>query len=77
MIKGLINEYKCDRMARDEDGRTPLHCAAECGMEEIVRVLIVMYSCPVDCVDSNGLTPLMAASNMGQTSIVKMLASDP
>ena len=63
-------------MARDNDGYTPLHCAAEHGNEDVVKALVTQHNCPVDCVDSNGWTPLVAAAQRGHASTAKMLISE-
>ena len=60
-------------VTRDNDGNTPLHIAALCGREEVVRELITGYKCPVNCVSSDGRTPLHLAAWKGHTSVVRLL----
>ena len=49
-------------MARDSDGHTPLHIAADAGREKVVREFVTQYKCPVNCVSSVGRTPLHLAA---------------
>ena len=50
----------------------PIHCAAERGRYNSVRVLIENHS-PVDSVDKNQQTPLHLAARNGHSEVVKLL----
>ena len=72
-MEKFLSEHDYDLMTRDNDGNTPLHIAALCGREEVVRELITGYKCPVNCVSSDGRTPLHLAAWKGHTSVVRLL----
>ena len=56
----------------DEDGRTPLHCAAGEGQVDTVKLLI-NKGCCIDPEDHNGLTPSMYATMQGKDEVELLL----
>ena len=56
----------------DEDGCTPLHCAAGEGQVDAVKLLIDKGCC-IDPVDNNGWTPYMYATMQGQDEVERLL----
>ena len=56
----------------DEDGHTPLHCAAGEGQVDAVKLLIDKGCC-IDPVDHNGWTPSMYATMQGQDEVELLL----
>ena len=56
----------------DEDGCTPLHCAAGEGQFDAVKLLIEKGCC-IDAVDHNGWTPTMYATMQGQDEVELLL----
>ena len=56
----------------DEDGRTPLHCAAGEGRVDAVKLLVISGCC-VDPVDNNGWTPSMYAALQGEIEVHRLL----
>ena len=57
---------------KDEDGRTPLSCAAAAGHEAAVRLLLEQ-DIEVDSRDKDGRTPLLWAAGNGHENIVRLL----
>ena len=59
--------------APDEDGKTPIHWAANRGHTEIVKILAPLTNHP-NAPNEDGDTPIHHAASMGHTEIVKILA---
>lgn len=58
----------------DNEGNTPLHFAAEAGMDEIVNLLLSRSrSIKCDIKNAHGITPLMKAAIQGRTKCAKLL----
>ncbi len=68
----LENNVKAD--AKDDDGRTPLSWAAECGQEAVVKLLIGRDDVEADVKDGGVRTPLSYAACYGNKAVVKLLA---
>ncbi|XP_002266727.1 protein ACCELERATED CELL DEATH 6 [Vitis vinifera] len=58
---------------KDEDGRTPLHCAASIGYLEGVQMLLDQSNLDPYRTDSHGFCPIHVASMRGNVDIVKKL----
>ncbi|XP_021830702.1 protein ACCELERATED CELL DEATH 6-like [Prunus avium] len=58
---------------KDEEGRTPLHCAASIGYLEGVRFLLERHLSDSQQVDHGGNFPIHSASSKGHVNIVKEL----
>ena len=71
LIKLLI-EAGANVNAKENDGRTPLMCAADKGHSEIVKLLIE-NGADVNAKNNYGHTSLMCAAGKGHTEIVKLL----
>ena len=56
-----------------EDGRTPLHFAAQYGRENVVHVLLARAAIDPDAIDSQGFTALHWAAAGGHLDTVKIL----
>ena len=53
----------------DKWGQTPLSCAALCGTEGVVKVLLGREEVNPDKPDNDGQTPLSIATKEGQTAL--------
>lgn len=60
---------------RDEQGRTPLHIAAEQGHYEEVNKLLLNQGTAINAQDKYGYTPLHLASKKGHLEVVKLLVT--
>ena len=63
----------CDAGAPDNEGKTPLHDAAEQGLAEILNTLTQNSTASVDVQDMLGYTPLHYACKEGRASCVSVL----
>ncbi len=59
----------------DDEGKTPLHLAAERGYLEVVKYLVKERGADVDCADRNGWRPLYLADLNDHPEVVNYLAS--
>ena len=59
--------------APNEDGDTPIYCAAKNGQTEIVKILAPLTDNP-NAPDNKGWTPIHEVASSGHTEIVKILA---
>jgi len=59
--KKLVSKQKVRLAARDDEGRTALHIAAEFGKDEILSFLIGQPGVDVNVEDKHGVTPLLRA----------------
>ena len=55
-------------------GYTPLHCAAENGRLDAVKVLVSVQGVDVNCKTATGATPLLLSAATGQLDVVKLFA---
>ena len=63
---------KADVNAKDENGNTPLHIAAEKGHENMAELLLA-NNAEINAKDNNGRTPLAWAENQGHKDVVELL----
>ena len=76
-VRYLIKEKGCDRLCRDENGRTVLHEAAFNGQLQVVQCLIDELGVdPKSCRDDKGQTPLHAAAKGGEQSVLRYLIKE-
>ncbi|OKL59121.1 hypothetical protein UA08_05963 [Talaromyces atroroseus] len=59
---------------KDDNGQTPLHCAAKKGFTDGIR-LLVAHDAPIDTLDNYGLSPYLWAVIAGQFSATQLLLS--
>lgn len=69
------NISKCD-----SDGKNPLHVAAFCGCEDVVKILLSSKnekkSALLEGLDKNGATPLWLASRTGNTKMCRLILEE-
>ena len=68
VVNYLITECKCDIVAPDKNGQTPLHHAADCGTPEVVEFLLSTGNCDPLAKDIKGRTPLQLAKERWRDS---------
>ncbi|KAI9666582.1 MAG: hypothetical protein M1821_004518 [Bathelium mastoideum] len=74
VVKLLLSIADIEVNSMNEDGRTPLSWAAECGHQGIVQLLLEMSQVDVDSKDTEeGRTPLSWATENGHEGIVQLL----
>ena len=72
----LVDNLKALIRIRDEEGQTPLHCAAELGFSKILK-LLTGITMQVNDINNAGETALHLASRKGNVECVKLLSKDP
>lgn len=68
----LNSDNKINANSKDDDGRTPLSCAAESGHDTVVRLLLERNDVKTDSKDVAGQTPLSLAANLGHDVVVRL-----
>lgn len=71
-IAGIFINAGADVNAANNMGKTPLHCAAESGDPEYMKMLIEAGA-HLEAADENGWTPLMAAAGKIHADCVRLL----
>lgn len=71
---------KADPLARDSEGKSPLHWAAHWGRIESVKLILaesrgVKPKSLLSAVDGEGYTPLTCAASEGHSDVVRYLLS--
>ena len=76
MARLLVSELGANVNARDIDGWTPLHQAAENGHVEMARLLVSELGADVNARDCSGWTPLHLAAENGHVEMARLLVSE-
>ena len=61
--------------ARDTEGNTPLHFAAESGKPEIVKCIVICRAADIEARKDDETTPLHIASRHGRLEVVKLIVA--
>jgi ankyrin repeat protein len=75
LVQALL-EAKADPEARDHDGRTALHRAAESGATDVIRALLAAGA-DVNALDHRGVYPLMMARDAATVELLLSAGADP
>lgn len=70
-----LDRLGCQSWVRSEEGRTPLHVAAEQGWGQLVDLLVRELKNKVDSRDAYQFTPLHSAANGGHVGTIQKLIS--
>lgn len=73
VVKLLMDHDNVEVNSKDQDGRTPLSCAAEDGNKTVVQTLMNQGKVEVNSKDEDDNTPLAWAAGRGHTAVVKLL----
>ena len=76
-LLSLLITAGADVNAADEEGCTPLSCAADAGRSECVKLLLAAPGIDVNKEDKDGWTPLHYAACWGHSECVKLLLAAP
>lgn len=78
-VAGLLAENPRLAVSRDDDNRTPLHCACSLNNEEIVDLILPHVAVDIDeLTDDAGWTPLHIVLALGNQAVLrKLMARDP
>lgn len=78
-VQGLLSENPKLAISKDQDSRTPLHCACSLNNEKIIDIILPYVNVDIDdLVDDAGWTPLHIVSAIGNRSVLKkLMAKDP
>ena len=71
-VTAMITDHPLLVFATDEDGDTPLHCAARWGMTDLAKLLLANWA-EVNAKDEDGWTPLHWAAEYGKLETVQAL----
>jgi ankyrin repeat protein len=69
-------KHGADAAAKDDEGRTALHCAAMGGNEAVVRLLLEDYKADAGAKTDEGRTALHYAAKGGNEAVVRLLLED-
>ncbi len=61
IVCSLVEKHHCDAAAVDEDGKTPLHEAYQCGNLQLVAYLLTLPTCNPDAINKHDYTVLRMA----------------
>ena len=75
VVKALLSHPLCGLLARDEEGNTALHLAANGGYHEVVLELANKYDMPSGGKTDVAQTPLHMAASKGRVECVRVLAT--
>ena len=70
-----LDELGCPSWVRSEEGRTPVHVAAEQGWVALIDLLVRELRNKVDSRDAYQFTPLHSAANGGHVGTIQKLIS--
>ena len=76
LVEKLIDDYHCDPMARDDEGLTPLHIAAQRGRNNAENFLAFQKNILVNFCSNDGCIALHEAVKSGQDGCVRLLVSE-
>ncbi|OWF48478.1 Transient receptor potential cation channel subfamily A member 1 [Mizuhopecten yessoensis] len=73
LILNALLKHRCRLDARDQNGKTPLHIAAEYSNSKVIDILMQASQTELNDMDSDGKTPIMIAAETGNYNTAQAL----
>ncbi|WP_170308279.1 ankyrin repeat domain-containing protein [Parashewanella tropica] len=76
-VMSLLLHHKGNVNAVDQDGKTPLHIAAQYDRHLLLPIFVENSQCDINAIDNSGNTPLLCASLFNSWTFAMKLSMEP